>query len=71
MQFAVEMNVSEFLLSDVEIGAVNLGSVVNSATGPDTGPALSFDETTLFLHSLRPDSMGFFDLYMSTRVKLK
>jgi hypothetical protein len=60
---------------------VNLGPVVNSApvvvdgvvrfTGVDAGPALSFDGTTLYFHSARPGTFGNFDLYVTTRTKLK
>ncbi len=49
---------------------VNLGSVVNSV-GPDAGPALSFDGTTLCFQSNRPGGLGAFDLYVTTRTKLK
>jgi Tol biopolymer transport system component len=49
---------------------VNLGSVVNSAAG-DAGPALSFKGTTLYFQSVRPGGFGAFDLYMTTRTKLK
>jgi hypothetical protein len=56
---------------------VNLGPVVNSGnafpsfTGPDAGPALSFDGKTLYFQSNRPGVVGNFDLYMTTREKLK
>jgi len=60
---------------------VNLGPVVNSApvivngvvrfTGTDAGPALSFEGTTLYFHSARPGTFGNFDLYVTTRTKLK
>jgi len=55
---------------------VNVGPVVNSGnvspfTGGDAGPALSFDGTTLYFQSNRPGVIGNFDLYVSTRTKLK
>ena len=59
---------------------VSLGPVVNSDRvtvggitypGADAGPALSFDGTKLFFQSVRPGTLGNFDLYMSTREKLK
>ncbi len=54
----------------------NLGAVVNSAvvigtTGLDFRPALSFDGTALYFHSDRPGGFGGFDLYVTTRTKLK
>jgi Tol biopolymer transport system component len=49
---------------------VNLGSPVDS-TGNDTGPALSFDATSLYFQSNRPGGFGAFDLYVTTRAKLK
>jgi WD40 repeat protein len=47
---------------------VNLGSVVNSAAN-DAGPALSFDRTSLYFQSL--GEFGAFDLFVTTRTKLK
>jgi hypothetical protein len=48
----------------------NLGSIVNT-TGNDAGPAVSFDETTLYFQSARPGGLGAYDLYASTRTKVK
>jgi WD40-like Beta Propeller Repeat len=59
--------------------AVNLGSVVNTGS-IDAKPTLSFDATTLFFQSTRPGGLGpcstpagpcVFDLWMTTRTKLK
>jgi hypothetical protein len=59
---------------------VSLGPVVNidrvtvggiTYPGADAGPALSFDGTKLFFQSARPGSLGAFDLYITTREKLK
>ena len=59
---------------------VNLGPGVNSASvtvngitysGADAGPSLSFDGKTLYFQSVRPGTVGAFDLYVSTRQKLK
>ena len=49
---------------------VNLGAVVNT-TAFDGGPALSFDGTTLYFHSNRPDGFGGNDLYVTTRTRLR
>ena len=57
--------------SDVWSSPTNLGPGVNSS-GPDAGPAISFDGTTLYFHSVRSDNLGpLFDLYAATRTKLK
>lgn len=48
---------------------VNLGPTVNSTFG-DLSPDISSDRKTLFFFSNRPGSLGFADLYMSTRTKL-
>ena len=51
---------------------VNLGAGVNSSTANDAGPAISFDGTTLYFHSVRADSFSaLFDVYAVTRTKLK
>ena len=57
-------------MSDPWSVPVSLGPVVNSAA-LDARPALSFDGTTLYFHSGRPGNLGPFDLYVSTRTKLK
>jgi len=49
---------------------VNLGPIVNTTT-VDARPALSFDGTELYFQSLRPGGLGSFDLYRTTRTKLK
>ncbi|MGH7699602.1 MAG: hypothetical protein ACREMJ_03655, partial [Gemmatimonadales bacterium] len=48
----------------------NLGPVVNT-TVIDARPALSFDGTQLYFQSPRPGGHGSFDLYVTTRSKLK
>jgi len=48
---------------------VNLGSKVNTEH-VEHGPALSFDGTTLYFDSDRPDGLGSRDLYVITRTKL-
>jgi Tol biopolymer transport system component len=55
---------------DLWSAPVNLGSVVNS-TVLDFRPALSFDGTALYFHSERPGGFGGYDLYVTTRTKLK
>lgn len=49
---------------------VNMGPVINSAA-VDGRAVLSFDGTALYFHSTRPGGFGFFDLYVSTRSKLR
>lgn len=49
---------------------VNLGATVNSAFS-DLHPAVSSDRQTLFFSSNRPGGVGGFDLYMTTRTKLR
>jgi hypothetical protein len=48
----------------------NLGPAVNSPAG-DIHPALSPDGTTLYFASMRDGSLGSFDLYVSTRSRLR
>jgi len=50
----------------------NLGPVINGP-GNTAGAALSFDATTLYFQASKPSHPGFgnFDLFMSTRTKLK
>ena len=47
-----------------------LGLVVDSIAN-DAGPALSFDGTALYFQSGRPGGLGAFDLYVTTRRKLR
>ena len=49
---------------------VNLGAAVNT-TAFDGGPALSFDGTTLYFHSDRQGPSGNYDLWVTTRAKLR
>jgi WD40-like Beta Propeller Repeat len=57
--------------SDVWSAPTNLGSGVNSSVN-DAGPAISFDGTTLYFHSIRSDNFTpFFELHSVTRTKLK
>jgi hypothetical protein len=46
---------------------VNLGPNVNSATGAETRPSLSWDGTTLYFGSTRPGGEGMADHYVTTR----
>lgn len=47
-----------------------LGPPVNTASG-EIQPALSADGRTLYFASTRLDSLGSFDLYASTRTKVR
>ena len=49
---------------------VNLGLTVNS-TAFDGAPALSFDGTELYFFSAKPGGLGAFDLYVTTRTRLR
>jgi len=49
---------------------VNLGAAVNSGLD-DRQPAVSSDRETLFFASNRPGGSGGFDIYMTTRTKLR
>jgi hypothetical protein len=49
---------------------VNLGPVINTAL-TDGGPAISADGTVLYISSNRANGFGSFDLYVSTRTKLR
>jgi len=49
---------------------VNLGPTVNFPGEVTGAPALSWDATTLYCYSTRPDGFGVRDLYVSTREKL-
>lgn len=55
--------------SDLWSSPINLGNTVNRGA-VDAGPALSFDGTSLYLHSVRPGTLGGIDLWVSTRSKL-
>jgi len=48
----------------------NLGPLLNG-TKRDASPDLSFDGTKMYITADRPDSGGYFDLYVCTRNKLK
>jgi hypothetical protein len=56
--------------SDLWSTPVNLGAVVNS-TANDARPALSFKGTELYFQSPRPEGLGGFDLWVTTRSKLQ
>lgn len=56
--------------SDTWSTPVHLGSILNTEAA-EAGIALSKDATTLYFHSGRPGGFGGFDVYMSTRTKLK
>jgi hypothetical protein len=56
--------------SDLWSIPMNLGPVLNSAA-LDARAALSFDGTSLYFHSGRDGGLGDFDIYVSTRAKLK
>lgn len=45
----------------------NLGSSVNSSTGDETRPSLSWDALTLYFGSSRPGGEGASDIYVTTR----
>lgn len=49
---------------------VNLGPAINT-TSLDARPALSFDGRTLYFQSTRPGGFGGFDIYRSTRTRVK
>ena len=50
---------------------VNLGPTVNFPGEVTGAPALSWDATTLYCYSTRPDGFGVRDLYVATREKLR
>lgn len=56
--------------SDVWSAPQNLGPTINTSAA-DARAVLSFDGTELYFSSTRPGGFGAFDLYMSTREKLK
>ena len=56
--------------SDAWSAPVNLGPNVNSATGAETRPSLSWDGTTLYFGSTRPGGEGSTDHYVTTRDRL-
>jgi hypothetical protein len=47
--------------------AVNLGPVVNSPTGSESGPALSADGLSLYYYTVRPGGYGSTDIFVSQR----
>jgi len=49
---------------------VNLGTTVNTAAF-DGGPALSFDGTTLYFHSDRQGPPGNYDIWVTTRTRVR
>ena len=46
---------------------LNLGASVNSASGDDTRPSLSWDATSLYFGSNRPGGKGASDIFLTTR----
>ena len=56
--------------SDAWPTPVNLGPNVNSASGAETRPSLSWDGTTLYFGSTRPGGEGMADHYVTTRERL-
>jgi Tol biopolymer transport system component len=46
---------------------MNLGASVNSSTGDETRPSLSWDALTLYFGSTRPGGEGASDIYVTTR----
>ena len=46
---------------------LNLGANVNSSTGDETRPSLSWDALTLYFGSSRPGGEGGSDIYVTTR----
>jgi len=56
-------------VSDPWSPPVNVGSLNSAAQ--DVRPSLSFDGRSLYFHSGRPGGLGAFDLYVSTRTKLR
>jgi hypothetical protein len=56
--------------ADAWSAPVNLGPSVNSATGAETRPSLSWDGTTLYFGSTRPGGEGSTDHYVTTRDRL-
>jgi Tol biopolymer transport system component len=50
---------------------VPLAGDVNSVTGSEAGPALSFDGLTLYFQTVRPDGFGVFDLHAAGRFKVR
>jgi hypothetical protein len=56
--------------SDPWSSPVNLGEVVNS-TVLDFRPAISFDGTALYFHSARSGGFGEYDVYVTTRTRIR
>jgi Tol biopolymer transport system component len=56
--------------SDAWATPLNLGPDVNSTTGAETRPSLSWDGTTLYFGSTRPGGDGMADHYVTTRERL-